>query len=482
MTLKKTKIVATIGPSSTDEKVLEQLIKAGMNVCRLNFSHGDHEEHRGKLVNIRKVAKEQGAKIAILQDLGGPKIRTGEFYQERVVLKKGSKFILTVKPCVGDEKKVFVSYKNLPKEVKAGGFILLDDGKKKLQIEKIIGDDIHCKVIVGGETKGRRGVNVPGAYLKISSLTDKDRNDIPFGIKNGVEFMALSFVRQASDVKELRDILKKYKSDIGIIAKIETQEAIDNIDEIISLSDGVMVARGDLAVEVPAENVPIYQKMIIAKCNAAGKPVIVATQMLESMIKSPVPTRAEVSDVANSILDGADAVMLSEETALGEYPVDAVATMSRVAGMIEKNYPHKQILHKEILKDNVVTADGKIVEKDIVDAVSFSVVNTAYTVGAKVIVALTESGFTAKVVSRYRPMQPIVAMSPNEKVVDRLALSFGCYPSHIQKFTDVEQVIDTVKKYVVANKFAKKGDKIVVAAGVPFGKTGGTNMLLTLTV
>lgn len=475
MTMKKTKIVATIGPASESEVMLTNLVKAGMNVCRLNFSHGTHEEHLVRVKNIRTVAEKLGTSTAILQDLSGPKIRIGDFYQERVMLKKGGIFTLTTKVCVGDETRAFVNYAALPKEIKKGDAILLDDGKKRLEVLSVAGDEIKCRIIVGGETKGRRGVNLPGVSLKISCLTPKDKKDALFGIEHKVDYVALSFVRRASDIRELRAILNKAKSNAKIIAKIETEEAIQNIDAIIAETDGVMVARGDLAVEVPAQEVPVLQKMIIEKCNDAGKPVIVATQMMESMIKSPVPTRAEVSDVANSILDGADAVMLSEESALGEFPVEAVAMMSSVAESVEKNYPHREALYGDILDPEV---NNTTHHKEVVDAVTFSIVSTASAVGAKAIIALSESGLTARMVSRYRPAQPVIAMSPNGHVVRQLELVFGCFPAHIDDFTTILEVMKVVRAYVLKNKLAKKGDKVVVGAGIPFGHVGGTNMVM----
>ena len=471
---KKTKIVATIGPASESEVMLENLVKAGMNVCRINFSHGDHDGALVQVKNIRAVAEKTGANIAILQDLSGPKIRIGDFYQERVMLKKGSIFTLTTKTCVGDETRAFVNYKALPKEIKKGDSILLDDGKKRLEVISVASDDIKCRVIVGGETKGRRGVNLPGVSLKISCLTSKDKKDLVFGIEHNVDYVALSFVRRPSDVRELRAILAKAKSTAKIISKIETEEAIENIDAIIEESDGIMVARGDLAVEVPAETVPILQKMIIEKCNIAGKPVIVATQMMESMIKSPVPTRAEVSDVANSILDGADAVMLSEESALGEYPVEAVEMMSKVAEMIEKNYPHHDALYGDIL-GNCEHVDET---RGIVDTVTFATVSAASRVGAKAIIALSESGLTARMVSRFRPEHKVIALSPKDFVVRQLSLVFGCFPVQVEPFTTVDDVMKVVRAHMLKNKLAKKGDKVVIAAGVPFGHIGGTNMVM----
>ncbi len=467
--MKKTKIIATIGPASSSEAVLTKLIKSGVNVVRLNFSHGDHKGHQKLILLVKKVSKKLNTTVAILQDLPGPKIRIGDFYTERVQIKKGSVFTLTTKQCIGDESIAYINYKALPKEVKKGSFILLDDGKKKLQVLETTKTEIKCKVLVGGETKGRRGVNIPGAYLKISSLTKRDREHLAFGIKQNVDFIALSFVRRASDILELKDILKKEKSEAEVVAKIETKEAIDNLDEIIEETDVVMVARGDLAVEVPAENVPLFQKKIVKKCNEIGKPVVVATQMLESMIKSPIPTRAEVSDVANSILDGADAIMLSEETALGEYPVEAVTMMSSVAKKIEANYPKVSFAERDVCE---------LLPKGIVDSVSSSVVSVAHEVDAKAIIALTESGFTARMISRYKPARPIIVMTPNIKTANKIVLSFGCEAVIIKPFKYVANVMEQVRKFTLKEKYAKKGDKVVIVAGVPFGQKGGTNMLM----
>ncbi|MBI3634002.1 MAG: pyruvate kinase [Candidatus Yonathbacteria bacterium] len=476
MNIKKTKIVATIGPVSESESVLTTLVKAGMNVCRLNFSHKTLEEAIAQTNTIRTVAKKLGKTVAIMQDLSGPKIRIGDFYKERVMLKKGSIFTLTTKMCVGDETHAYINYNLLPSELKAEDFVLLDDGKKKLQVISISKNEIKCRVIVGGETKGKRGVNLPGVSLKISCLTPKDKKDILFGLEYNVDFVALSFVRRPSDIRELRAILNKAKSKAKIISKIETAEAIGNLDAIIAETDAVMVARGDLAVEVPTEQVPTLQKMIVKKCNRAGKPVIVATQMMESMIKSPVPTRAEVSDVANSILDGADAVMLSEESTLGEFPVETVTMMSKIATEVEKNYPHREVLYRDVL--NYEEGENHKKGRDVIDVATFGVVSTADAVGAVVIVALTDSGFTARMISRFRPRQEIIAMSPHHEVTQQLALSFGCHPVFTKKTNTLNDAIGEVRTFVLKNKFAKKGDKVVLSAGIPFGKTGGTNMLL----
>lgn len=475
---KKTKIVATIGPATESEETLTSLVKAGMNVTRLNFSHGDHAEHQKRVITIRKVSKNLDIPVAILQDLSGPKIRIGDFGSGQITLKKDALFTLTTKKISGDESIAYVNYPNLPKEVKVGNFILVDDGKKKLQIIKTSKDEVLTKVIVGGEIKSRRGINLPGSYLKISAITPKDEIDLKFGIKNKVDFVALSFVREAADVLKLRAMLKAGKSDAHIIAKIETAEAIENLDEIINAADGIMVARGDLAIEIPAPDVPLIQKEIIEKCNSVGKPVITATQMLESMVRSPVPTRAEVSDVANSILDGSDAVMLSEETAIGQFPVLAVEMMSQIAGRVEEKLKSKEFSSN--LGQTLQSVSSVI--KDMPDAISYSATRVATRVGAKAIVALTESGFTARMLSRFKPHEPIIVMTPHERTKTKLALSFGCLPVKIKGFKDMHDVTKLVSEFVKEKNIAKSGDKVVIVAGMPFGKTGGTNTIMVHTI
>jgi len=467
---KKTKIVCTIGPATETLEKLTALTEAGMNVMRLNFSHGDFAEHQIRVNTLRKVMEKTGKTLAIMQDLGGPKIRIGEFANGLIVLKEGQTFTLTTDKVVGDEKKVHVNYPLLPKEVKVGGYILLHDGKKKLQITDIKGNDVVTKVIVGGEIKSKRGVNLPGAYLSMSSITEKDRKDLEFGLKNKVDFIALSFVRRPSDISELRDILNQAKSKASIIAKIETPEALENIEEIINLADGIMVARGDLAIEIPAEEVPLVQKMLISKCNALGKPVITATQMLESMIKSPVPTRAEVSDVANAIIDGTDAIMLSEETTLGDFPVEAVEMMTRIALRVEKD---------------VYTTDTIAEYEDshgVTDVTCQSAVLASHEVESRFLVALTESGRTARMLARYRPAEQVVALTSNQSTAQKLALTFGCYAIVVPKFSTTEEIMTTVKKTALKYKIAAKGDKVVIVGGMPFGKIKETNMMLIETL
>mgnify|MGYP001595466168 FL=1 len=465
--MKKTKIVATIGPASSGQKILEEMLIAGMNVVRLNFSHGDFAEHQPKADNARAASEKTGIPVALMQDLGGPKIRIGDFYKESITLKEGQTFTLTTEKIIGDEKKVYVNYAPLPKEVKVGGLIMIHDGKKKLEITSIKGNEVITKVIVGGDIKGKRGVNLPGAKLSVKSLTDKDKKDLEFGIKNKVDFIAFSFVRRPEDVTELRDILNSKKSKAQIVAKIEDVEGLENIDKIIELVDGIMIGRGDFGIEIGVENMPMVQKEIIRKCNMAGKAVITATHMLESMIKSPVPTRAEVSDIANAILDGTDAIMLSEETALGDHPVEAISVMTKVAERVEKEmgYVKKDFIGK-----------GK---DSITDAVSSEAVDLAHNIGAKFIVALTLTGFTARVVSRFRPTQEVLAFTPDEKSFNQLNLTFGVRPVLLkEKFERLSQVSTTAKEYCLKNKIAKKGDNIVIVAGIPFGKNGSTNTIL----
>ncbi|MFA6295347.1 MAG: pyruvate kinase [Candidatus Paceibacterota bacterium] len=467
---KKTKIVCTIGPATESEEKLTELVNAGMNVMRLNFSHGSFTEHQARVDSIRRVIKKTGKRLAIMQDLSGPKIRIGTFKDDKITLEKGQTFTLTTEECEGTSERVFVNYAQLPKEVKIGGAVMLQDGSKKLEIIDIKGNDIITKVIVGGVIGGKRGVNVPGADLSASSLTDKDMKDIEFGIKNKVDFMALSFVRRPEDIKELRAILDKNDSPIRIIAKIETPQAIENIDEIINVADGVMIARGDLAIEIPAEEVPLTQKLIIHKCNSAGKPVITATQMLESMIKSPVPTRAEVSDVANAIIDGTDAIMLSEETTLGDFPIEAVEIMTKIALRVEKDV---------YTRDTIAEYEES---RGITDVVSQSAVRAAHNVGASLIVALTRKGRVPRMLARYRPAESILVLSDKEDCLNALTLTFGCYPMLVPTLKDTCEIMDIVRSTTLGSDLVKKGDKVVIVAGMPVGAASETNIILVETM
>ena len=457
---KKTKIVATIGPATENARTLEQLVDAGMNVMRLNFSHGDSREHQKRVDIFRAIAQKKNIPLAILQDLSGPKIRIGDFSTDTITLVKGHTFTLTTKKIIGDEKHVYVNYKTLPQELTKGSQILLDDGKKRLEVIKTTKTDVVCKVRVGGVIKGRRGVNLPGAYLKVSSLTTKDKKDLAFGIKNNVEFIALSFVRRAEDITKLRRILIQKQSRALIIAKIETEEAIENLDAIINEADGVMVARGDLAIEVPAQKVPIIQKQIIQKCNQLGKPVITATQMLSSMMTSPVPTRAEVSDIANAILDGTDAIMLSEETTLSEYAKEAVEVMYHTAEEVE----HYQ--YGDVLMFN--GDDGHV---GVVDVVTHAVAHAAEGIGAKAIIALTASGFTARMIARHKPQAPIFALSPDPVTCNQLALSYGCEAYQTERLKTLDERLKMVRAFLRTRKEFKKGDRVVVSAGMPLSST-----------
>lgn len=467
---KKTKIVCTIGPATESEEKLTELIGAGMNVARLNFSHGDFAEHQNRVDTIRKICEKNGDVVAIMQDLCGPKIRIGTFKDNAITLVRGEKFILTTDDFEGTQEKVHINYPALPKEVKPGIFIMLQDGTKKLEVVEVKGNDIITKVISGGRLSGRKGVNVPGANLSVKSLTEKDRSDLEFGIKNKVDFVALSFVRNSSDIRELREILNKAGSKAHIIAKIETPEALNDIDAIIEASDAIMIARGDLAIEIPAEEVPLVQKLIIHKCNSAGKPVITATQMLESMVKNPVPTRAEISDIANAIIDGTDAIMLSEETTLGEFPIAAVEIMTRVALRVEK-----EVFNRDTIAEYEVS-------HGITDVISQSAVRATHNLEASLIVALTRQGRTPRMISRYRPAEMVLALTDNKEILNKLVLSYGCYPFLVKTFKTTDEIMEMVRETTLKNNLVKKGDKVVIVAGVPFGSTSETNLILVETL
>lgn len=463
---KKTKIVATLGPASSHQKVLTDMIEHGLNVVRLNFSHGSHENHAETISLVRRVGTKLKNMPAILQDLCGPKIRLGAV-EEGVVLSSGSTFTLTTKKCMGNKEQASITYKKITKDVSQGALIKIDDGKLTLKVTKVKEHELLCKVLIGGSIKSNKGVNLPGTELSLSSLTRKDKKDVLFGIQNDVDFVALSFVQKAKDIKDLRTILSKHKSKAKIIAKIETQAAIDNLDEIIHESDGVMVARGDLAVEVGAEKVPLLQKEIITKCNLLGRPVITATQMLDSMENTPVPTRAEVSDVANSILDGTDAVMLSGESAVGAYPSESVRTLTQIA---EQTEPHAKNKDLEYLGDS----------RDLVDTMSVSVVRIANHVKARRIVTLTQSGFTARMIARFKPHHGVIAITPESKTYEQLKLSSGCTPVLSEVKGDTKEVAKEVQNIISKNKWAKKGEKIVITMGSQYGISGSTNTIFVI--
>jgi pyruvate kinase len=451
---KKTKIVATIGPATESKEQLAKLLRLGLNVVRMNFSHGDFAEHQGKIDNGRAASKETGLPIAFLQDLSGPKLRTGEFATEtgRITLKSGQTFTITTESIKGDQNRVSINYAKFPKEVKIGHTVLIDDGKKRLVVTKIKGEEVTCKVLVGGECKGRRGVNLPDTDLSISALTPKDKKDLDFGVANKVDFVAFSFVRRPSDVVELRGILNKRKLNAKIIAKIETPQAIEHFDEILALVDGIMVARGDLAIEIPFERVPHEQKEMIAKCRAAGKFVITATQMLESMIKAPVPTRAEVSDVANAVLDGTDAVMLSEETTLGEFPLEAVSAMAKISQFAENH------------REDSIFAHGfeplPLPGAELSDAVALA----THHEGIRGIVVASDRCLEARAFARYRENLPIVVATSSKENFGHVQLAFACQPVLVPELT--EKAVDGVVADVKKGLKLKKGEGLVVVDAV----------------
>lgn len=466
---RKTKIVATLGPNSSDEKTLIAMLKAGMNIARLNFSHGDHEEQGGKIEAVRNASHTAKKPVAILQDLAGPKIRIGDFSTDTVTLKRGQTFTLTTKKVVGTDKLVHINYQKLPKEVKKGGTILINDGKLSLTVTKTTPTDVVCKVVIGGTIRGRRGVNVPGANLSINTITAKDKKDLAFGLSIGVNFVTLSFVRRAKDIHQLRKLIGKHADEIGIVAKIETQEAIDNIDDIIAASDAIMVARGDLAIEVPRAKVPLLQKEIIMKCNYAGKPVITATQMLDSMRENEVPTRAEVNDVANAILDGSDAVMLSDETTIGTFPEKAVATMADIADTIEAEMSCDPLY---INHDDVKS------ESKIGTSVTTAIANEACELDVAAIVALSESGRTARLIARHRPHQTIYLLTPHVDTFHKALLIHGCEPILIEPVTSLDDAVEEARTVLKDHKAAQKGDLFILGAGKPFRQHGSTNMMV----
>ena len=463
--IKKTKIVCTLGPASENEETLRELIKNGLNVCRLNFSHGSHEEHKGRMDLVKKLREELNMPTAILLDTKGPEIRTGKFDVPEVFLEEGQTFTITMKDVIGDKERCTVSYKGLANDVKPGDTILIDDGLVGLTVKEVNNDDIVCEVQNSGIVKNHKGVNVPGVKVNLPAITEKDRSDIEFGIEQGIDFIAASFVRKVSDVLAIREILEANNAEhIKIISKIENQEGVENLDEIIEVSDGIMVARGDLGVEIPTEEIPVVQKLMIKKCNEAGKPVITATQMLDSMIRNPRPTRAEVTDVANAIYDGTDAIMLSGETAAGKYPVEAVKTMATIAKRAEETMRNR--------RDKINKS------KNVTDAISYATCTTAMDLEAKAILSSTASGHTARMVSKFRPDCPIVATTSNESVRRQLALTWGVLPLMREKSANIDQVIVNSIEAAKTSNYVSKDDVVVITAGG--GET--TNLIKVETV
>ena len=465
--MRKTKIVCTIGPASRSEAVLAKLMDAGMNVARLNFSHGSHQEHGETIARIRAVAREKGLPIAVLQDLSGPKIRVGNVAAGTVVLQPGQTFTLTVADVPGDEQRVSVPFHGFPTAVKKGDRILLADGSIELQVVETRRKEVVCKVVVGGELSSKKGINLPGSSLKIKAFTEKDRKDLEFGLEQGVDYVAMSFVRTQGDVLEVKELMTRRGRSVPVIAKIEKHEALNHIDEIIAVVDGIMVARGDLAVETALERVPVVQKELILKCNRAGKPVITATQMLKSMVDNPRPTRAEANDVANAVLDGTDAVMLSEETTVGRYPVEAVRTMARIIQATESSDMASWHAFQPAF-DTPAT---------IQQAVSRGAFEIAKDVAAAAILTPTHSGSTARMVSAFRPEQPIVALSPKENVVRGLNLIWGVYPLLTREYDNALDMEKQIRQAALKSGLVQKGARVVITAGIPVGKAGTTNLI-----
>ena len=460
----KTKIVCTIGPASRSPAVIRKLIHSGMNVARLNFSHGTHAEHLENINRIRELSDELGEPVAILQDLCGPKIRVGKVRKTGIRLEPGQTFILTNKHILGTQKRVSVSYHDLPLEVEVGDRILLADGIMELLVKQTRPTEIECEVVTGGILTSYKGINLPTGTIRADSLTEKDEVDLFFGLQNDVDYVALSFVRRKDDILRVKNIIKNEKKDTPIIAKIEKHEALDNIEEIINASDGIMVARGDLGVEIPLENVPSIQKMLIRKASVMGKPVIIATQMLRSMVDSPRPTRAEAADVANAVLDSADAVMLSEETASGNFPVEAVQFMSRIVQNAEIHFLNEKYLQL-------------MPKKKIAESVAYASCVLANILDASAIIATTRSGSTARQISRFRPNPKIIALSPDKATVRRLALYWGCNPSLIEDTNNTDKRIEMAVTSALEHGNVSKGDMVVITAGHPAYVAGTTNML-----
>lgn len=466
--MRKTKIVCTIGPSSESLENTKKLIAAGMNVARLNFSHGDFEEHGNRMAIIRQASKELGKTVAILLDTKGPEIRLGKLKEEPIELIQGEYLTLTTEEILGDRNRVPITYKDLPSDVSIGDTILIDDGLIGMTVVDIQGTEIKCLIVNSGPIKSKKGVNVPGVAISMPGLTEKDIGDIKFGIESGVDFIAASFVRRASDVLEIRELLERHDArHIHIISKIENQQGVDNLDEILEVSDGLMVARGDLGVEIPSEEVPLVQKMMIEKCNRASKPVITATQMLDSMQRNPRPTRAEASDVANAIFDGTDAIMLSGETAAGKYPTESVEMMSRIAERAESALHYREMFKKQ----------ANAQQTSVTEAISQAVAKSAHDLAANAIVTSTESGYTARMVSKYRPRSPIIAVTPVEQVMRRLQLVWGVTAVKGENAETTDDMFDIAVKGAMESGVVRLGDTVVITAGVPVGRSGTTNLI-----
>lgn len=468
--MKKTKIICTLGPATDNPQILEKMILSGMNVARFNFSHGAYEDHEKRLKEVIAVREKLNAPVATLLDTKGPEVRLGDFENpDGVTINEGDKFVLTTKECLGTEKKSFVNYEGLPRDVKSGTVILINDGLISMKVDCVKGSDIHCTVIDGGLLTNHKGVNVPGVDLNMPYLSERDMNDLKFGATHDFDFIAASFIRSATDVTILRNFVDAIGwKDVKIISKIENVQGVNNIDSIIAASDGIMVARGDMGVEIDFQRIPAIQKMIIRKVYDAGKIVVTATQMLESMINNPRPTRAEITDVANAIYDGTSAIMLSGESAVGKHPVEAVQTMTSIALTTEGDIDYKREF------DNFYPESGG---KDITSAISHATVTTAHDLNASAIITVTKSGTTARMISKFRPQTDIVGATINQKVWRQLSLSWGVKPVLCQLKDNTDELFDHAVDVTVKAGAAKKGDTVVITAGIPLGMSGTTNML-----
>lgn len=468
--MRRTKIVCTIGPASEDVTTLKKIMENGLDVARLNFSHGDYDEHRERIKNIRQVASELGKEVSILLDTQGPEIRTKSFVGGKATLDRNEIVYVTMKDIEGTKERFTVTYKGLINDVEIGTFISLDDGLIQLEVLEIDheAEEIKTRVVNSGEIKDKKGVNVPNVHVNLPSLTDKDVNDIIFGIEENVDFIAASFVREAKDVLTIKKVLEDHNSEhIKIISKIENRSGVDNFNEILQASYGIMVARGDLGVEIPSAEVPLVQKELIHACNLAGKPVITATQMLDSMQWEPRPTRAEASDVANAILDGTDAIMLSGETAAGDFPVESVDTMNTIALQTETALDHEQLLKNR----------SRSISMTITDAISQSVTHTAQNLGVSAIITPTQSGHSARMVAKYRPKAPIIAVTFSKEVCRRLTLVWGVYPVLSKQAYTTDELLDVAVHKALNTNIISQGCKVIISAGVPVGVSGTTNMM-----
>lgn len=470
--MRKTKIICTIGPASESEEKLRELMIAGMNVARFNFSHGSHEEHKKKFDRVIKISNELGIPVATLLDTKGPEIRLKDIEGGKTELVAGQKFILTTEDILGNNEKVSITYKNLKNDISAGTTILIDDGLIEMVVDSIEETDIICTVVNGGPISNHKGVNVPSAVLSMPYISEVDRSDIMFGCDMGFDFIAASFVRCKEDILEVRKILDEHNSHMKIIAKIENMQGIENLEDILTVSDGIMVARGDMGVEIPMEEVPVVQKRMIKMAEAQGKHVVTATQMLDSMIKNPRPTRAEVADVANAIYDGTTAIMLSGESAAGLYPVEAVKTMSQIAERAEQDIDYNSRMKRREHIDSF----------DVTTAISHATCTTAMDLKVAAIITVTISGFTAGMISRYKPSCPIIACSVSPRICRQLSLSWGVTPIWIARESTAEDLFDEAVRAAEEAGYIKKGDKVVLTAGVPLGVSGRTNMLRVVEV